>query len=87
MPPLGLELYQKGRLAMTRAGKKELSKKEHEQIARLMYLHSETHPARIARLYGIGVRHVRQLWADHMQWESATPEEALLALRDRAKRA
>lgn len=72
---------------MTRPGKKELSHQEHQQIARLMYLHMETHPARIGRLFGIGPKYVRQLWAAHMLWETATPEEALQELRMRAKRA
>jgi hypothetical protein len=77
----------KGTLAMTRLGKKELSNDEHQQIARLMYLHMETHPARIGRLFGVGPKYVRQLWQAMMQWETASPEDALAELRKRAKQA
>ena len=75
---------------MTRPGKKELSHQEHQQIARLMYLHMETHPARIARLHGITAKYVRQLWAAYVLWDSALPgpalaEQALSELRIRAK--
>lgn len=72
---------------MTTKGKKELSQEEHQQIARLMYLHMETHPARVGRLFGVGPKYVRQLWQAHMLWETARPEEALVELRNRAKRA
>lgn len=75
----------KATLAMTRPGKKELSTQEHQQIARLMYLHMETDPARIGRLYGISAKYVRRLWAAHLLWETAAPEEALAELRNRAK--
>lgn len=85
MPPLDLEHNQRATLDMTRLGKKELSTDEHQQIARLMYLHMETHPARVGRLFGVGPKYVRQLWAAMMQWETATPEAALAELRKRAK--
>lgn len=71
---------------MTRPGKKELSAEEHQQIASLMYLHMETDPLRIGRLYGISAKYVRRLWAAHLLWEAAAPEHSLAALRNRAKR-
>lgn len=72
---------------MTRPSKKELTPQDHQQIARLMYLHMETDPARIGRLWGISAKYVRRLWAQHLLWETAPAEQALSELRARAMKA
>ena len=47
-----------------------------------MRLHLETHPRRIASLYGITTQHVRDIWREHVTSQVLT-SEALMALRNR----
>jgi hypothetical protein len=68
---------------MTLRTHKELSEQERAEVARLMRLHLETHPARIGLLYGIHAQHVRAMWRARAECELASLQEALLALRER----
>jgi hypothetical protein len=70
---------------MTLKGKKELSDQEREEIAQLMRLHHETHPARVALLYGITRRYVYYLWDEHVEFEFSFPD-ALRVLMGRVSR-
>lgn len=68
---------------MTRRGQKELSDQERQQLAQLMRLHLETHPARVGRLFGVTSQYVRQLWRQHLTCEMASNQQALGALKER----
>ncbi len=46
---------------MSRPGQTQLSKKAHQQLARLMHLHRATHPKRIAPRFGITPTYMRQI--------------------------
>lgn len=68
---------------MTVRGQKELSDKERRQMAQLMRLHLETHPRRVAPLFGVSVSHMRLLWRQYLICEMASSGDALDALRER----
>jgi len=71
---------------MTKRGHIELTSEDRQQMARLMYLHLETHPARIGQLFGVGAQYVRQQWREHLLSELSDDGTALKALRDRLSR-
>lgn len=55
-------------------------------MARLMFLHLETHPVRIGQLFGVTAAYVRQQWREHLLSDLAGDNEALAALRDKLSR-
>lgn len=48
-----------------------------------MRLHLETHPARVALLYGISAQYVRRLWREFLTSEMSTTHQAFIALHER----
>lgn len=48
-----------------------------KQITRLLQLHKETHPTRIAQRYGVTDEYVRQLWVRYQPHEMAPLDESL----------
>jgi hypothetical protein len=52
------------------------------QIARLLQMHKELHPERIARRYGVTDEYVRQLWVRYQPHEMAPLTEALETFYD-----
>lgn len=66
-----------------RRGCSPLGETEKAQIASLMRLHLETHPGRVARLYGVTGQYVRLLWREHLMGELLSAEHALEVLRER----
>lgn len=71
---------------MTRPGHIELTPDDRRQMARLMFLHLETHPVRIGQLFGVTPSYVRQQWREHLLSDLASDNEALRALRDKLSR-
>jgi hypothetical protein len=68
---------------MTRPGHIELTPDERRQMARLMFLHLETHPVRIGQLFGVTASYVRQQWREHLLSDLASDEAAIRSLRER----
>ncbi len=66
---------------MTRPLHHPLGKDVLRLMARLMQLHVETHPERVARVFGVTGRYIRQQWHAHAVSEMATTQEALKMLR------
>ncbi len=55
--------------AMTRKGHHPLDETALQQMAKLMQVHHETHPERVARRFGVTATYVRQLWRSYHQHE------------------
>lgn len=51
-----------------------------KQMARLLQLHKQTHPQRIAARYGVTDEYVRQLWVGYQPHEMAPLDESLETL-------
>lgn len=62
---------------MTRPLHHPLNERLRREMARLLQLHVETHPDRIARRFGVTPRYVRQLWARYPMSEMASLSDAL----------
>jgi endonuclease III len=56
---------------------------DRREMTRLMQIHVDTHPERIARRYGVTAQYVRQLWRERLQQDMATYEEAFRAFAAR----
>ena len=63
---------------MCRRGQSSIPETQSRQIARLLHLHKETHPTRIAQRYGVTDEYVRQLWVRFHAHEMAPLDEALV---------
>lgn len=64
---------------MTRRGETSTPVALRRQIARLMQIHNETHPVRIARRVGLSAQYVRRLWRE-MPLDSMPPETDALPM-------
>jgi len=62
---------------MCRKGQSPLPEQYLRQMARLLQLHKETHPQRIAARYGVTDEYVRQLWVGYQPHEMAPLSESL----------
>lgn len=60
-----------------------MDKRLKRRIGRLVQLHYETSPERLARRFGITARYVRLIWASTEGWEMALVAEALEELQSR----
>lgn len=67
--------------AMTRAATGNLPAAEHRKIARLMQLHQQTHPERIARRWNITEEYVRRIWSKLPTDEQAALDDVIGILR------
>lgn len=66
---------------MTRRSHHPLPKQTLKLVARLVQVHFDTHPERVARRFGLSPSYVRQLWREHLIGEMASLEEALGVMR------
>ena len=66
---------------MTKAAHGLLPQAGHRQIARLMQLHQQTHPQRIAARWNITAERVRQIWTELPHADQAALEDVLEVLR------
>jgi len=62
---------------MTRPGHHPIGKEAERRIARLMQLHVETHPKRVAQKVGLSAKHIRRLWGKFEVRDMPPAEEAL----------
>lgn len=62
---------------MSRCGQKQIDKGTRKVIARLMHLHHQTHPDRLAQRFNVTAQYVRMIWAKCSLDEHATLREAL----------
>lgn len=65
---------------MTRKGQSPMEQAVRSKIARLMQLHLDTNPNRVARRFGISVSYVRQLWRERDRPQLAPTHDALATL-------
>lgn len=65
---------------MTMRGHSPLHPSKPKQMARLLQLHAETHPRRVAERFGVTERYVRKVWSRFATDEMAPLSEALEAL-------
>lgn len=49
-------------------------------MARLVQIHADTHPERLARRFGVTAGYIRQQWRQYLQHEMASIQEALIEL-------
>ncbi len=61
-------------------GQKTIPLSTRRQLARLLQLHHETHPARLAARLGLSAGYVRRLWTETEIREMATLSQALSLL-------
>jgi hypothetical protein len=66
---------------MTRAANGHLPQDAHRQIARLMQIHQQTHPARLATRWNLSTERIRQIWTELPACEQADLEDVLGILR------
>lgn len=69
---------------MTRRSHTPLPKQTLKVVARLVQVHFDTHPERIARRFGLSQSYVRQLWREHLIGEMAALREAISELEKSA---
>lgn len=62
---------------MTLKGHHPVDRDALRRMARMMQLHLETHPARVARHFGVSVSYVRQQWRERDLKEMASLKEVL----------
>ena len=67
---------------MTLKGHAQLTKADHKRMARMLQLHFETDPRRIARRWGVSVSCVRKAWRELPVDEMAPLGEAWLEFRN-----
>lgn len=67
---------------MTMRGEKELSPATHRKIARLMQLHYETNPNRLAQRLGVSAKHIRAIWSQTDTWQMPPISQALELLAE-----
>ena len=67
---------------MTQKGHCNLTKREHRYMARLLQLHFETDPRRIARRWGVSVSCVRKAWREFSLNEMGSAKEAWQVYHD-----
>ena len=71
----------RGPYKMSRSlGNGNLSHDAHKQIARLMQLHQQTHPQRIADRWKVTSERVRQIWTEMPREEQAELQDVLVIL-------
>lgn len=62
---------------MTRRSHHPLPKQTLKLMARLVQVHFDTHPERVARRFGVTAGYVRQQWREYLHNEMASIQEAL----------
>lgn len=65
---------------MTRLAQTQMDRETRAHIARLVQLHRQTHPARIAGILGVTANYVQRIWAQTTLPEMPSTQEALEAL-------
>lgn len=66
---------------MTRRSHHPLPKQTLKLVARLVQVHFDTHPERLARRFGLSPSYVRQLWRSYLHNEMAPLDDALVSLK------
>lgn len=64
---------------MTKLGHPQLEKKMQQRMARLVQLHMQTHPRRVAAHFGVSPGYVRRLWRERPLDQMSTLREALMS--------
>lgn len=67
---------------MTLPGEHPMPTVKLKRMARLVALHFECHPARIARIFGVTESYVRQCWRDHAPEDLAPLDESIAELTE-----
>jgi hypothetical protein len=66
---------------VTKAANGNLPHVAHQQIARLMQIHQQTHPKRLGARWNITDEYVRKIWSEMPAGEQAELEDVLGLLR------